>query len=136
MAPRFVRQDRNSTTLPISQGDTLTVRRRLTAGERRTQRGMATFQGLAEVSVILAYLLDWTIRDDKGVVVPIDGKATKDVVDILDALDPDTYDEINAAIQTHVAAMDAERDAEKNGQTGEPVPQSSPSLVGVAGPST
>lgn len=135
MAPRFARPDTD--TLPISGGDTLTVKRRLSAGERRQQRGMAEFRvGLQDVSIIQAYLLDWTIKDDGGERVSIAGKSTKDVIDILDNLDPDTFDEILAAINAHVAAMQAERDAEKNAQTGQIAPPISPSLVAAAGAST
>jgi pectin methylesterase-like acyl-CoA thioesterase len=117
---RFVRPE--TVTLPISGGDTLTVKRRLTHGERTAayQRmyvfdaaGTATRTSLtAEMAMVLAYLVDWTLTDE-GRPVPIKGQPLEDVEAALNALDDLDYAEISAAIQAHEVAMLLERQAQK-----------------------
>lgn len=118
---RFVRPE--TVTLKISQGDTLVVKKRLNTGERR-----AMFAAMAQqtddgdlrlnrlkvgIATILAFLVDWSLRDDDGKPVVILNKSADDVTAILDALDTDSFKEILDAIETHERAMTAEREAEK-----------------------
>jgi len=120
MGSRFVRPE--TVTLPISDGDTIMIRRRLTNGERRAmfarmyKAGVTPLQvdtlatGLA---VVVAYLLDWTLTDDDGARVPIRGLTGDELAVVVDGLDWDSFVEIKTAIETHVAAVDADLDLEK-----------------------
>ena len=86
-------------TLPLSEGDTLTVKERLTSGEERrmirrgvtyTSDGERHFDPVeAGVSKILAYLVDWTFRGRDGRVIPIADAAPAVVEAALDLLDSD-----------------------------------------------
>lgn len=112
---RFVRPE--TVTLPLSGGDTITVRKRLTNGERRAmfarmyKAGVTPLQvdtlqtGLA---VVVSYLLDWTLTDDGGARVRIDGLTPDELAFIVDGLDWDSFVEIKDAIEAHVGAMDAD----------------------------
>lgn len=95
---------------------------------------MAALQTLAEPAVVMAYLVDWTLRDDEGTRVVIAGVSAETLANAIDALDEDRFDEIYTVMAAHVAAMKAERDSEKNGQgDGRSKPVISPSLAGVTG---
>jgi hypothetical protein len=84
--------------------------------------------------MVLAYLLDWSLTDEDGVHVEIRDKPREEVRSILRQLDPLDFQEIRVAVETHVAAQDQLREAEKNGQGGgSALPATSPSLVAVAG---
>jgi hypothetical protein len=112
---RFVRPE--TVTLPLSHGDTITVRKRLTNGERRAmfarmyKTGVTPLQvdtlqtGLA---VVVAYLLDWTLTDDDGARVRLDGMTPDDLAILVDGLDWDSFVEIKEAIEAHVNGMDAD----------------------------
>lgn len=124
---RFIRPDVR--TLTISDGDTLVVRARLTAGEYRAmlarlyvvgpentvQRNLMQMQ-LANVT---AYLLDWSLRDEQGHTVPIRDLPIADLEHTLNQLSPEALDEIHTAITAHVAAMTAEMTAQKKTQAGD-----------------
>lgn len=136
---RFVRPE--TAILNISDGDTLVVKKRLNAGERRQMfASMAEADGQGDVKLnrfkvgiatILAFLIDWSIRDDDGRPVVIRDKGADEVANILDALNPESFAEILQAIEGHERAMAEEREAEKKGPAGETVSsQTSPSLVG------
>ena len=114
MASRFARPDTD--TLTLANGDTLTVKRRLNAGDDRARRGMASFPTLEPVALVVAYLIDWHLTEDGA--PAIKGLSTKDLINILDNLDAAAFDELHAAIAVHVEAMQAERDAEKNAKAG------------------
>lgn len=127
----FARPD--TVTLTITGGDTLVVKRRLSALDSRRMRGMEKLPTLAEVGVVMAYLVDWSLVDDQGARVPIQGDAFNPAMaNALDALDADRFDEIVAAVTAHVAAMTKEREAEKNNPGGankSPVISPSPDIV-------
>lgn len=110
---RFARPE--TRTLTLSNGDTLTVKRRLNAFEGRRMRAMQAKPSLAEPGVVMAYLVDWSLPE-----MPIGGKSHDDLGDALDALHDDDFDEIYRAIAAHAAEMNAERRAEKNGQSDAP----------------
>lgn len=132
------------TVLKISDGDTITVRRRLNEGEHRTMLGRQyhenadgklktnLFQiGIAE---ILAYLVDWSLVDEDGKVIEIRDKPIDVVASTLDSLSPEDVREIREAVNAHVEAMDKERSASKKTPDGETkLPAISPSLDGTAG---
>ena len=110
---RFVRPD--TRTLTLANGDTLTVRARLTAGEVRGQYARMYAHGangtlvrnplLSGQGVILAYLLDWSLRDDDGNTVPIRDLSADDLARVIDSLDLESYDEIKTVIEKHETDM-------------------------------
>jgi hypothetical protein len=140
MSIRFVRPE--TVVLTLSGGDTLIVKRRLTAGEQRAQLGRAyttTTTGLSQlnfmetgIALITAYLIDWTTSDPDAALVPIRGLSVDEVMAVLNNLDPASFTEIKEAIEAHVAAQDAARAAEKKtpaGATPAPSTSRSPSVA-------
>jgi len=126
---RFVRP--STRTLTLGNGDQLVVRERLTAGEQRAhfaRRYLHTAEGRLVVNpltaagdgIVVAYLLDWNLRDDAGNAVTIRDLSPDDLQRVIDNLDPQSYDEIKTAIETHEAALKAEREAEKKTDGGTP----------------
>jgi hypothetical protein len=113
---RFVRPE--TAKLEISDGDWLLVKKRLTAGEqrkafarivKRLEVGKPTeldpeATGLAK---IVAYLLDWSLVDDTGAIVPVRDQPAAVVESALLALDPESFREIHDLITAH-----EEREAE------------------------
>lgn len=124
---RFVRPE--TATLTISNGDTLTVKKRLTAGEVRAKLAREYIAGADGkfhadpfqfgVAIITAYLLDWSLTDEDGTPVPIKGIPLDDLTSIIDNLDPDSFGEIVAAISAHEEALGkAKADAKKKTRSG------------------
>jgi hypothetical protein len=121
MPSRFVSPQ--TTTLKLSNGDTLTVKRRLNFGEQTDQlAAMASAPLPGEttmranpfeigIAMVLAYLLDWSLTDEDGVHVEIRDKPREEVRSILRQLDPLDFQEIRVAVETHVAAQDQLREA-------------------------
>jgi hypothetical protein len=113
---RFVRPE--TLTLTISDGDTLTVKRRLNSGEERAlfarmytagangQLKVNPFQ--TGIAIVTAYLLDWSLTDD-GKRVAIADLSVDALTRVLDGLDPTTYGEIRQAIEAHDNAVREER---------------------------
>jgi len=124
---RFVRPD--TTVLTLSDGDTLTIRTRLNAGEQRAlwARSMEPAPdgrwrvNLAQtgLALVTAYLLDWSLRDDTGV-VPIRGLAVGELETVLNNLEIESFTEILHAVERHKAAMDEARAEEKKLRAGSP----------------
>jgi hypothetical protein len=139
---RFVRPE--TITLALEGGDTITVRKRLNAGEARARverwtdtdpatgelRAKVTRAGLATIT---AYLLDWTLTDDAGHLVDVRNVGILELEAILDNLEPEALLEIREAIDAHEAAMIAEREAQKKTAGQSASPTTSLSLVAAAG---
>jgi hypothetical protein len=126
-----------SERLALSDGDWLLVKRRLNAGEQRQilKRGMKVVNGSIEIDTlegaiakITTYLLDWSLTDPAGKIIPIRDQPAVVVESALDSLDPDSYGEILKAIEAHETAMKTEREAQKKIPSGPPAsaPRSSP----------
>jgi hypothetical protein len=107
---RFVRPE--SEKLEISGGDWLLVKRRLTAGEQRHAFARVVKRSTIGEKLeldpeamglekIVAYLLDWSLKDDTGAVVPVRDEPTRSVEASLLALDPASFREIFEAISAH-----------------------------------
>lgn len=131
--------------LEISGGDTLTVKRYLTAGEfrqliRASIRPMridaaTAGNGHAENSVfeidptevglatVVAYLLDWTFTDFDGRPLVIRDQPPAVVRAALDAIDAASYAEVQRAIQHHDTAARAFIAAEKKMTPGGTMPE-------------
>jgi len=110
---RFVRPQ--TKTLTLANGDTLVVRERLTAGEQRAQYarmfrtrpdGSLERDPLMplQVCMVLAYLLDWHLKDDQDQPA-IRDLSTDDLYHVINGLTPEAFEEIRDAIQEHEAAM-------------------------------
>jgi hypothetical protein len=122
---RFVKPE--TRTLVLENGDQLIVRARLTAGEQRAHyaRLYTLLEGryianpfMTGIGLVLAYLLDWNLRDDHGNAVIIRDLATDDLERVIDSLDTVSFQEIKTAIEAHETAMLAEREAQKKTQGG------------------
>jgi len=132
------------TVLKLANGDTLTVKRRLTAGEQRAMFArMYVRNGEGRVTVddsdiglamMLAYLVDWSLTDDHDQPVPIRGLPPDELAVLLDSLTPEDFQEMSAAIGAHGAAMEAFRRDEKKTPAGDTAsPQTSPSPPDLVG---
>jgi len=104
----------------LTGGDWITVKRELTAGEKRrvfartakpVKAGTPIEIDLekAGVCTIVAYLVDWSLLDDSGKPVVIRDMPAEYVEDVLNNLDGDSYDEINTAIDAHEKAVTDEK---------------------------
>ena len=127
--------------IPISQGDTITVKRFLNAAEFRQVIRAATRPmkigantntdhdlsldidpTASALATILAYLLDWTFTDFNGHPILIREQPADVVTAALDAIDADSYMEVQRAIQAHDTAMRAWIAAEKKTNPGSTTP--------------
>jgi len=128
--------------LPLTDGDTITVKRFLTAGEFRALIKMATKpvhvdagraangQDLtfevdpteSGIGVVLAYLLDWTFTDFDGRPLVIRDQPTAVVRAALDAIDAASYMEVQRAVQAHDQTMRAYIASEKKTTLGATAP--------------
>jgi hypothetical protein len=134
---RFVRPE--TTTLQISNGDWLLVKRRLNHGERSAAynrlavaRENGTYAATRFLVQVTNYLIDWSLTDEQSAPVIVRGKSFDELTAILNALDPDDFTEINDAIVAHETAMAAERAEEKktsSGVTASSVISSSPGIL-------
>jgi hypothetical protein len=72
---------------------------------------------MAGIAQIIAYLVDWNLTDveDKQVRIDTDVKRLAG----LRALDTETFDEIDRAIEQHILAVDAEDQDKKKRNAGE-----------------
>jgi hypothetical protein len=129
--------------LHLGEGDTLTVKRRLTAGEERAAhaRMYVLHHGKREldpfetgIALICAYLVDWSLTDASGSVATIRDQPYDVVRAAVDLLDPEDFREVRAAIETHDRDMAIERAEKKRIRSGAPTsPATSPSPVAAGG---
>lgn len=139
MRSRIVQPD--TTRIELSDGDWLVVKKRLSHGDRTAaqQRMYRDINGemqidrtLVAMSMVLAYLVDWSFIDHQGHKIAIQGQSPEDVMSALNAIAPEDFDEVSDAIDAHSTAMRAERDAQKKILNGEsPHSPTLPSLVGA-----
>lgn len=136
--------------LPIAGGDTITVKRFLTAGEFRTlmraatkpvRLDMATASAGHDVmleidptesgvATVLAYLIDWTFTDFDGRPLVIRDQPAAVVRGLLDAIDAQSYKDVQRAIQAHDQTMRAYVAAEKKTTAGATTPDPTSPSVG------
>lgn len=128
--------------IPISGGDTLTVKKFLTAGEfrelirastkpvRMDTASIASGRDLSfeidptesGLAMVVAYLVDWTFTDFDGRPVAIRDQSPAVVRAALDAIDADSYMEVQRAIQDHDKSVRAFAAAEKKMTSGGTTP--------------
>ena len=116
--------------LPLTQGDSITVKTRLSAGEQHEAYARMYLAGVdgklhanplqSGRALMTAYLVDWNLKDDDGALVPIRGLTIAELESVLGSLDPESFAEIKTAIQTHEASQAAAREAEKKSRDGSP----------------
>lgn len=106
--------------LDLTDGDFLDVKKRLNTGEYRS---MVTKQYQTSgdrmsinldqmgLSKVIAYVVGWSFVDLSGAPLPVNEQTIK-------ASDPDVFREVLEAVEGHEAAMDAEREQEKNAKAG------------------
>jgi hypothetical protein len=126
MGSRFVRPE--TVKLDLSNGDWVLIRKRLSAGEQRDAFNRAYVQGAngefvvhpgrIGLSMLSAYLLDWSLTDGDGQQVVIRGESVDVVEATLNSLDPDDFTELRQAVEQHEQRMIAERDAQKKTRAG------------------
>ena len=130
-------------TIAISQGDSITVKKFLTAGEFRALVRTATRTIRVDaatvldgkdialdidptesgIATVIAYLLDWTFTDFDGRPIVIRDQPPAAVRAALDAIDADSYMEVQRAIQEHDKTMRAYVAAEKKMTLGASTPE-------------
>lgn len=106
--------------LPLSDGEWIDIKKRLTAGESR-QVSLGCIRGVKEdpetgkdmydvdtvkraFAKVEAYLLDWSFTDDQDKRVQVSPDAIR-------ALSPEAFSEVEAAIDAHVQAQEAAKNA-------------------------
>lgn len=127
-----------TTQLPLSDGDWIEVRMRLTSGEERmiqrlTAKGYQRADsdgGDSQIRVDLdvtkyasvraaQYLTNWSLRNYEGKPIPLPANFSLDRrAAIIESLDEDTVREIDEAITAHVTAQQEARDEEKKARAG------------------
>jgi hypothetical protein len=107
--------------ITLASGEQLMVKERLNAGERREMLKMMRLpDGRADglqtgPACVLAYLLDWTVKDQDGKPLIIADQPREVVAATLDALDVEDYKEIELEIELHDDRIStARRIAKKN----------------------
>ena len=144
MGSRVVRPE--YTRVTISDGDWLLLKKRLNHGEQQeafarkyTTDGVGSRVNLRLVGMdrVLAFLVDWSLVGLDEQVIDIRGKSSEEVEAALNSIDPESFNEIKRAVEAHERAMDAEREAAKNGKAGEIEHAAiSPSLSAAVGASS
>jgi hypothetical protein len=118
---RFVQPDK--VRLLLSEGYWIEVKKQLSVGEIRdagqAAAGAVNPEGwfkpnlqMAGLAQIVAYLLDWNLTDAAGKVVAIEGNDTAKLA-ALRQLDTASFNEVDAAIETHILAQMVADEAEK-----------------------
>ena len=120
--------------LPLSDGDFIDVKKRLSAGEYfEMLQAQANRDGFAK---LLTYIVGWSLCGPNNAPLPYSPDLSEaERRTTLRGLEDDTWSELIAAVTAHEAKEDAEREAKKLPPTraGSPI---SPSPVGVDGPLT
>lgn len=113
------------TTLTLENGETLIVKKRLNTGERREMlRGMRGPDGrmdglIAGLATVLAYLVNWTVRDEQsGEPLVIKDQSRDVVIATLNSIDPLDYREVQDLIEAYDDRVDQERREEKKRRSG------------------
>lgn len=115
-------------TLPLSDGDSVTIKKRLTHGERDAMFKLARESGSLRNAELLAYLIKWSGRIPYALHMP-----EQERIDIVNGLDPDSFDEIQNALKVH---LDAQAEEKKLRNGGNASSQISPSVASISGPMT
>lgn len=117
--------------IPIEGNHWIEVKKRLTAGEARKLSASAVkevrtdgrvtpdFEAMGKAEA-MAYLVDWSLRDENDKPIPIDTDAKK--LAVLDNMSEEGFEVISKAIAAHADAIKEEIDAQKKTKAGSPEP--------------
>lgn len=137
-----------STRIPLSDGEFIDVKKRLTHGEREdmfariSPNAFKVERREVRTAKVVAYLVGWSLTDGErpgeGQPVPMSPDLPESTrIDTIRSLDPDTFLEIHDAIDAHEDRMAEERAEAKKKRTGMPSSDPiSPSRFAVVGAST
>lgn len=117
------------TTLPLSNGRSLTVWAELNHGQyiamlsrmyTESKDGALKRDVLKTTdATVIAYLIDWTLTDPSGARIPVRGQSPDDVQDALNNLRQATALEVKQAIEAHHASVEAAGEALKKTVSGD-----------------
>jgi len=104
----------------LTRGDWITVKKQLTAGEKRRAQARMVKRAIAGqpievdlekagVTNLVEYLIDWSFTDDAGKPMAIRDMPADYVIDVLNNLDSDSFDEITDAINAHERSVADEK---------------------------
>lgn len=104
----------------LTRGDWITVKKQLTAGEKRRAQARMVKRAIAGqpievdlekagVTNLVEYLIDWSFVDDAGKPMAIRDMPADYVIDVLNNLDSDSFDEITDAINAHERSVADEK---------------------------
>jgi len=119
MGIRFITPE--TITLPLSDGDSITIKKQLSHGERDAMFKLARDRENLRTAEVVAYLVTWSAR------IPYALDMTEqERVDIINGLDADSFDEIQAALVAHI---DGERKKKQTTGNGSSAISTSPAAV-------
>lgn len=107
-------------TLPLADGDSVTIKKRLSHGERDAMFKHARDTGTLRGAELVAYLVTWSSPAPYAL-----SMTEQERLDIINGLDPDSFDEIQAVLKAHL-------DAEQEKKLPKIASASSPTLPSVA----
>lgn len=96
--------------VPLEDGVSITIREHLTHGEATDSNALMWVRkdGKADIeprmvmyATVLAYLVDWTVPDFNGDIIPIRGLSQEDLLSTLRNLTPPAFNAIHEAINAH-----------------------------------
>jgi len=122
---RFVEPE--TLRIDIGDGDWIVVKKRLSIGEARRAQASLIKEVRADGRItpnmetigkaeVIAYLVDWSFGDKQGRSVRIDDDLKKAAA--IDNLTQEDFAIVSEAVSKHVAAMEVERESEKNARDG------------------
>jgi len=126
MGIRFITPD--TVTLPLSDGDSITIKTRLSHGERDAMlaRMRADDGKDLRAAELAGYLVAWSSSVPYSLELPEDER-----IATINALDADSYDEMRDALKAHLDAQQEEK-KRRTGVTGSaPISSSPAALVGA-----
>lgn len=127
MGIRFVAPE--TVTLPLSDGDSIQIKKRITHGERDAMYARIRAHGdQGRSAELAAYLVSWSSSTPYSLELSED-----DRISTISALETDSFDELMAALKKHQDALAQEKKLPNGGPASSPT---SPSVASTSGPTT
>lgn len=102
MGIRFVTPE--TVTLPLGDGDSIQIKSQISHGERDAMFKLARESGTLRSAEVVAYLVGWSASTPYALTM-----SEQERLDIINNLDPDSFDEIQAALKAHIDAKAEEK---------------------------
>jgi hypothetical protein len=115
-------------SLPLADGDSITIKKRLSHGERDAMFKLGRESGTLRGAELVAYLVAWSSPTPYAL-----SMTEQERLDTINGLDPDSFDEIQDALKAHLDAQAEEKKLRTGGTASSPI---SPSVVAITGPMT